>query len=113
MTDRREELRLERLLLSVALKDLHLFKFALEYDGDYKDLVEYVFHDIDDNTTFIHDLRQFENDEKSARSAFRLLLPRRHSDTLVRSSDGCWIMHSMQQLDPTPRKMVFLGEVVL
>jgi len=49
VTDRREELRLERLLLSVALKDLHLFKFALEYDGDYKDLVEYVFHDIDDN----------------------------------------------------------------
>jgi hypothetical protein len=48
VTDRREELRMERLLLSVALKDLHWFKFALEYDGDYKDLVEYVFHDIDD-----------------------------------------------------------------
>ena len=49
VTDRREELRLERLLLSAALEDLHLFKFALEYDGDYKDLVEYGFHDIDDN----------------------------------------------------------------
>jgi len=46
-TDERRELRMERLLLSVAPKDLPLFKFALEYDGDYKDLEEYVFHDID------------------------------------------------------------------
>ena len=49
VTDRREALRMERLLVSIALKDLHLFKFALEYDGDYKDLVEYVFHYIDDH----------------------------------------------------------------
>jgi hypothetical protein len=47
-TDERKELRMERLLLSVAPKDLPLFKFALECDGDYKDLEEYVFHDIDD-----------------------------------------------------------------
>ncbi|HXU35856.1 MAG TPA: hypothetical protein VN937_05790 [Blastocatellia bacterium] len=47
-TDRREELRMERLILSVAPEELSLFKFALEYDGDYKDLVEYVFNDIDD-----------------------------------------------------------------
>ncbi len=46
-TDERKELRMERLLLSVAAKDLPLFKFALEYDGDYKDLEEYIFHDID------------------------------------------------------------------
>jgi hypothetical protein len=46
-TDERKELRMERLLLSVAPKDLPLFKFALEYDGDYKDLEEYIFHDID------------------------------------------------------------------
>jgi hypothetical protein len=42
-----EELRMERLLLSIAPADLPLFKFALEYDLDYKDLEEYVFHDID------------------------------------------------------------------
>src|SRR5215510_8197799 len=42
------ELRMERLLLSVAPEDLPAFKFALEYDLDYKDLEEYVFHDIDD-----------------------------------------------------------------
>jgi hypothetical protein len=47
-TNRRDELRMERLILSVAPEELSLFKFALEYDGDYKDLVEYVFHDIDD-----------------------------------------------------------------
>lgn len=47
-TDWHEELRMERLILSVAPEELSLFKFALEYDGDYKDLVEYVFHDIDD-----------------------------------------------------------------
>ena len=35
------------LLLSVPASDLSRFKFELEYDGDNKDLVEYVFHDID------------------------------------------------------------------
>jgi len=46
-TDERKELRMERLLLSVSQEDLPLFKFALEYDGDYKDLEEYIFHDIE------------------------------------------------------------------
>lgn len=35
------------LFLSVGSADLSRFKFQLEYDGDDKDLVEYVFHDID------------------------------------------------------------------
>ncbi|MCC6326084.1 MAG: hypothetical protein L3J18_15105 [Candidatus Brocadia sp.] len=47
-TSQRKELRMERLLISVAPEDLPLFKFVLEYDGDYKDMVEYVFSDIDD-----------------------------------------------------------------
>jgi len=47
ITDERKELRMERLLLSVAPKDLPSFKFDLEYDEDYKDLEEYIFHDID------------------------------------------------------------------
>jgi hypothetical protein len=46
-TDERKEWRMERLLLSVAPEDLPLFKCALEYDGDYKDLEEYIFHDSD------------------------------------------------------------------
>ncbi|TVM03145.1 MAG: hypothetical protein CV087_06745 [Candidatus Brocadia sp. WS118] len=48
VTGHRDELRMERLLLSVTPDDLPLFKFVLEYDGDYKDMVEYVFGDIDD-----------------------------------------------------------------
>jgi hypothetical protein len=32
---------------SLPAVDLPLFKFMLEYDGDYKDVAEYVFHDID------------------------------------------------------------------
>jgi hypothetical protein len=43
----RDELRMERLLCSVATEDLSLFKYALEYDGDYKDIEEYLCHDID------------------------------------------------------------------
>jgi hypothetical protein len=31
------------------VSDLPAFKFALDYDSDYKDLEEYVFHDIDDD----------------------------------------------------------------
>jgi hypothetical protein len=46
----RTELRMERLLYSIDPQDLCLFKFALEYDGDYKDLEEYLWHDIDDKT---------------------------------------------------------------
>ena len=47
-TRRKKELRMERLILSVAQPDLSLFKFSLDYDGDNKDMAEYVFHDIDD-----------------------------------------------------------------
>jgi hypothetical protein len=43
-----EELRLERLICSIPPPTLPVFKFALDYDADYKDLEEYVFHDIDD-----------------------------------------------------------------
>ncbi|MEK6287730.1 MAG: hypothetical protein AABO57_18590 [Acidobacteriota bacterium] len=60
-TGPRDELRVERLILSVAPEELVLFKFALEYDGDYKDLVEYVFHDVDDKerrTRIIEHFRQ-------------------------------------------------------
>jgi len=46
-TFERKELRMERLVLSIAPTELALFKLALEYDGDYKDLEEYLFHDID------------------------------------------------------------------
>lgn len=48
VTGPRQELRMECLLRSVAPEDLSQFKCALEYNSDYKDLVEYVFHDIDD-----------------------------------------------------------------
>lgn len=43
----KKELRMERLILSVSQTDLPLFKFSLDYDGDNKDMAEYVFHDID------------------------------------------------------------------
>jgi hypothetical protein len=46
-TDEHKELRMERLILSIDPKDLPQFKLALEYDGDYKDIEEYLFHDID------------------------------------------------------------------
>jgi hypothetical protein len=39
--------RLECVVLSVKNEQLTRFKFDLEYDGDYQDMVEYVFHDID------------------------------------------------------------------
>lgn len=48
LTGERKEVRIERLVLSIAPEDLPAFKFALEYDADYKDIEEYVFHDIDD-----------------------------------------------------------------
>ncbi len=59
ITDERKELRMERLLLSVTPKDLPLFKCALEYDGDYKDLEEYVFHDIDNKEYQAHIIEHF------------------------------------------------------
>jgi hypothetical protein len=46
-----EELRMARIILSIAPTDLPRFKSALEYDGNYKDIVEYCFQDID-NTTY-------------------------------------------------------------
>jgi hypothetical protein len=48
LTGERKEVRIERLFLSITPEDLPAFKFALEYDADYKDLEEYVFHDVDD-----------------------------------------------------------------
>lgn len=47
-TGPRTEIRLETLFCSVDPKDLNLLKFRLDYDGDYKDIEEYIFHDIDD-----------------------------------------------------------------
>lgn len=46
-TSRREERQMECLVLTIDSGDLSQFKFGLEYDGDYKDIVEYLFHDID------------------------------------------------------------------
>lgn len=46
-TGPRKEVRLEALFLSVAPGDLQRLRFSLDYDGDYKDVEEYVFHDID------------------------------------------------------------------
>ncbi|MCI0424175.1 MAG: hypothetical protein L0312_34030, partial [Acidobacteria bacterium] len=54
-TIERNELRMECLIRSVALEDLPLFKFALDYDGDDKDMAEYVFHDIDKRHKDIQD----------------------------------------------------------
>jgi hypothetical protein len=50
MTGDRDELRLQRLWLSVPPRDLAELAYQLEYDGDYKDLEEYLFTDIDDET---------------------------------------------------------------
>lgn len=47
ITDPVTEGRMRDLVLSVAPDQLSAFKFELEYDGDDKDLVEYVFHDVD------------------------------------------------------------------
>jgi hypothetical protein len=46
-TDPVTEGRIRDLLLSVEPDQLSAFKFDLEYDGDDKDMVEYVFHDVD------------------------------------------------------------------
>ncbi len=46
-TDPVTEERIRELVLSVGPDQLSAFKFDLEYDGDDKDLVEYVFHDVD------------------------------------------------------------------
>ena len=59
-TGGRKELRLDRLILSVAPEELGLFKFALEYDLDDKDLVEYVFHDLDGQDVRSRVIEHFE-----------------------------------------------------
>ena len=46
-TQKWDEQQLECVLYSVNEEKLSRFKFDLEYDGDYKDMVEYLFHDID------------------------------------------------------------------
>lgn len=46
-TSSSEDLRIAQIFLSVDPKELSLFKFILEYDGDYKDVAEYLFDDID------------------------------------------------------------------
>ena len=61
-TDFREELRLERLICSLKSDELPAFKFALDYDGDYKDLEEYVFHDIDDEDSQQRIVRHFRTE---------------------------------------------------
>lgn len=65
-TGHRDELRMERLLLSVTPEDLPLFKFILEYDGDYKDMVEYVFSDIDDKECQNRIIRHFRTVKQPA-----------------------------------------------
>lgn len=47
-TSSSEDLRIAQIFLSVDPKKMSLFKFILEYDGDYKDVAEYLFDDIDD-----------------------------------------------------------------
>jgi len=61
VTSGREELRMERIILSVPPQDLPLFKFALEYDGDYKDVTEYVFHDIDNEDSQARIIQHFRS----------------------------------------------------
>ncbi|MCI5144452.1 MAG: hypothetical protein D3923_02750 [Candidatus Electrothrix sp. AR3] len=48
LTGESEEIRMERLLLSIAPEALPFLKYSVDYDGDYKDMVEYILHDIDD-----------------------------------------------------------------
>jgi len=45
------QLCLERIICSLSADQLPLFKFALDYDGDYRDLEQYVFHDISDTAS--------------------------------------------------------------
>jgi hypothetical protein len=66
----RDELRMERLLLSVPPQELPQFKFSLEYDRDYKDIAEYVFHDIE---TKEHQDRIIEHFSKSRHSGIKVL----------------------------------------
>ena len=66
-TGRRDEQRMECLILSIDASSLSRFKFDLEYDGDYKDLVEYVFHDIDDKDRQKNILAHFRTAPRESR----------------------------------------------
>lgn len=44
-----QESLMERLIVSVEPQQLPLLKYSIDYDGDYKDMTEYVFHDIDNS----------------------------------------------------------------
>lgn len=61
------ELRLERLICSIPPDSLAEFKFALDYDLDYKDLEEYVFHDVDDEESRERILQHLRQARDSAR----------------------------------------------
>ena len=55
------EMKMRDVVTSLPPSSLAAFKFDLEYDGDYKDMVEYVFHDIDNGelqTSIVKALRQ-------------------------------------------------------
>jgi hypothetical protein len=66
-TGRRDEQRMECLILSIDSNSLSRFKFDLEYDGDYKDLVEYVFHDIDNEDRQRNILAHFRTAPRESR----------------------------------------------
>jgi hypothetical protein len=66
-TGRRDEQRMECLILSIDTSSLSRFKFELEYDGDYKDLVEYVFHDIDNEDRQKNILAHFRTAPRESR----------------------------------------------
>ena len=72
-TGSRTELRMERLLLSIDPDDLSAFKFTLEYDGDYKDLVEYLFHDIDDRSRQERILKHFRKTQIQIANSIKVL----------------------------------------
>ena len=58
---------MECLILSIDGSSLSRFKFDLEYDGDYKDLVEYIFHDIDDEERQRNILTHFRSAPRDSR----------------------------------------------
>jgi hypothetical protein len=66
-TGRRDEQRMECLILSIDAGSLSRFKFDLEYDGDYKDMVEYVFHDIDNKDRQRNILAHFRTAPRESR----------------------------------------------
>lgn len=57
-----EEARIERLILSVPPQQLTALKYTVDYDGDYKDMEEYVFHDVDNKSRQQAMLAHFSED---------------------------------------------------